>query len=50
MKDCLPELDQMIANGDKFDFVINDLTAIPVTHSVEGRRTAVLWADVSSGH
>eukprot|EP00045_Choanoeca_perplexa_P006712 m.57876 g.57876 ORF g.57876 m.57876 type:complete len:401 (-) comp13751_c0_seq8:31-1233(-) len=36
LTDCIPELDTMIANGDKFDFVINDLTAIPVTHAVEG--------------
>eukprot|EP00730_Choanoeca_flexa_P000736 TRINITY_DN10318_c0_g1_i2.p1 TRINITY_DN10318_c0_g1~~TRINITY_DN10318_c0_g1_i2.p1 ORF type:complete len:428 (+),score=105.74 TRINITY_DN10318_c0_g1_i2:903-2186(+) len=36
LTDCIPELDEMIQNGDKFDFVINDLTAIPVTHAVEG--------------
>ncbi|EGD81255.1 spermine synthase [Salpingoeca rosetta] len=36
VKDCIPELERWGKEGRAFDVIINDLTAIPVTHSPKG--------------
>ena len=41
IEDCVPILEQYSKEGKQFDFVLNDLTAIPVTESPVGKITNI---------
>ncbi|XP_006817192.2 spermine synthase-like [Saccoglossus kowalevskii] len=36
VEDCIPALNDYIKNGKQFDYVVNDLTAIPITTEPRG--------------
>mgnify|MGYP001546609780 CR=1 FL=1 len=41
-EDCVPILEEYVETGQQFDFVINDLTAIPISTEPVGMSIIIL--------
>ena len=46
MEDCVPVLKKYVQEGRTFDYVINDLTAVPISTSPEEGMCAICMSDV----